>query len=167
MMPIPIRNKFGDVTAWTWVSDEDFAGLVKFRWCSHGKVPAYVIRGAARADGVHQTLYMHREIMRPGGGLVVDHVNGNKLDNRRENLRVCTKSQNQFNRKPQKHPKHGSSRGVSFYKRRGRWVANICFYGKREGLGCYDTEAEAAAAYQKRAKEVHGEFYREDAAHAS
>lgn len=79
---------------------------------------------------------MHRVIMNPDEGLVVDHLNGDRLDNRRSNLRVTTQAENCRNRK--------DTRGVCFDKSRGKWMTSYRgkFYGR------YDTEREALAAYQ-------------------
>lgn len=88
----------------------------------------------------------------------VDHFNSDGLDNRRENIRACTASQNMFNRRKQA----GSSqfKGVSWYKRHGKWVAKLRCHGKDYFLGYFTDEKEAALAYQAAAKELFGEFAR-------
>lgn len=90
--------------------------------------------------------------------LVVDHINHDGLDNRKNNLRSCTPSQNSKNRLPDK---NGKSKylGVAFKKKvTDRWIASIYINGKNKNLGTYDTQEEAAIAYDKMAKIVHGEF---------
>lgn len=89
----------------------------------------------------------------------IDHVNGNKSDNRIENLRVATNSQNKMN---MPHPRNNTSgfKGVSFYKRNGRWRAGIGANGKQKTIGYFDSPEEAYAAYCNAAKELHGEFAR-------
>jgi hypothetical protein len=72
-------------------------------------------------------------------GLQIDHINGNKLDNRIENLRMVSHSENQWNTK--------SARGTSYHKRTNTWNAKIQKYGKRQSLGYYETEHEAHEAY--------------------
>ena len=89
----------------------------------------------------------------------IDHINGNGLDNRRENLRVCSRSQNMGNCK--KHA-DGSSRfkGVCWNKNRNKWYARICLNYKPYPLGSYLNEEDAARAYNKAAIEKFGEFAR-------
>lgn len=92
------------------------------------------------------------------GGLYIDHRNGNGLDNRRDNLRRATMSQNIANQ----FPRGGSSKykGVCRSKRSGGWLAQICVNRKSIYLGRFGTEEEAARAYDVKAKEVWGEFAR-------
>jgi hypothetical protein len=86
----------------------------------------------------------------------VDHINGNGLDNRRENLRVGTRAQNLANTGS----RVGTSRfkGVSFCRRTGRWKAQITVDGRNQNLGRYDTQEEAALVYNVAAKQTWGEF---------
>ncbi len=105
----------------------------------------------------YTTLYLHREIMKPKNGFVVDHKDGNKLNYRRENLRVCSYSQNNIN-KPKKSNCSSIYRGVSFNKRQNDWEAYINLHGKRKNLGRFKNEKAAAYAYDEAAKEIHGEF---------
>lgn len=99
---------------------------------------------------------MHRVIMGEPRGLVVDHIDGNSLNNRRSNLRVCTVSQNHQNQRF----RGGLSRykGVCFLKKINKWRANIGFDGRRMHIGCFDNEVDAAKAYDRKAGELFGEF---------
>ena len=89
----------------------------------------------------------------------LDHINGIRDDNRIENLRECNNSENQCNRKS---ARDSSSRykGVSWYPNYGKWLANFAVGGKKKFIGYYDCEIEAAKAYDKKVKELHGEYGR-------
>jgi hypothetical protein len=128
------------------VSDEDYSKISKRRWQYHSK--GYAISGGD---------LMHRVIMEVKKGQYVDHVNGNKLDNRRENLRVCTLSQNNMNRKGY-NGKTSKYKGVSRHKQTGKWIACITVKKKQTYIGLFVTQEDAALAYNKKAKSLHGEY---------
>lgn len=100
---------------------------------------------------------MHRLIMEAKQQQKVDHINGDGLDNRKENLRFATTSENAMNKCSTKN-KSSSYKGVSWYKRYKKWQAQIKFKGKSIYIGIFDTEIEAAKAYDNKAKELFGEF---------
>jgi hypothetical protein len=89
----------------------------------------------------------------------VDHINTNKLDNRRENLRVCTRQQNNCNTNKRSDNKSGF-KGVCFEKRRQKFVARIRIDGKLKHLGYFATAAAAHEEYKIAAVKYHGEFAR-------
>jgi hypothetical protein len=92
--------------------------------------------------------------MQPPPGALVDHVNGDTLDNRRENLRVATHAENSQN-------KRKISKGFKgVYERRGHWIASIAACGTRVRLGSFATPEEAAMAYDDGARKWHGPFAR-------
>ena len=99
---------------------------------------------------------MHNVIMKPSEGFIVDHINGNGLDNRRSNLRIVTRQQNTFNSVH----KGGTSKykGVALDKESGLWRAYIAKDGKRTWLGRFPDELSAAIAYDKAAKDMFGEY---------
>lgn len=109
---------------------------------------------------------MHRFILDPPNGQQVDHVNGNRLDNRRENIRLCSHSQNMANSKKRTWTKQSIFKGVSYelFKKRGKghgmkrnakpWRVMIIVHGKRHRLGRFKTELEAALAYDIAARNI-------------
>lgn len=153
MKRIPLYNGKG----FTEVDKEDFDHLNQFTWSL--ATVGYAVR---HDDG--NTVYMHREIMELGFGdkRLVDHRNGDPLDNKRSNLRVCSKSQNQANQRAKK-KLDGSSqsryKGVSrrYSKSSKPWRCRIAFNGKST-TRYFATEIEAAKEYNKLAIEVHGEY---------
>lgn len=100
---------------------------------------------------------MHGILVKPPEGMTIDHINGNGLDNRRQNLRLVTPQQNTWNRRPWA---RGTSKfkGVSWDKETKHWRADIKAGGKNKYLGRFSSEEEAAHAYKKAAELVYGEF---------
>lgn len=137
------------------VDDADYAELSAWSWCLTNGYPS---RRKTFAKREAKIAYLHRELMNPGDGLVVDHINGDKLDNRRENLRICTQAENMLN---WDNNRGGSRfRGVSWDKTRNKWKAQIQHKGRNWFIGRYKTEEEAARAYNAEAAKVFGEFVR-------
>jgi hypothetical protein len=112
-------------------------------------------------DGKRRDVKLHRFIREAPPGLLVDHRNGDHLDCQLENLRVCTTAQNTRNEPLLKTNKTGY-RGVSFHSGKGKYRAAITFNGKYKHLGYFDTPEEAGAMYEKTARELFGEFFREE-----
>ena len=137
------------------VDASDYEHLGKFNWYLD---KAGSKEYAARA-GAGRPVRMHRQIASPGPGLEVDHKNGDTLDNRRCNLRVCTRTQNNGNRKKSK---RGSSRykGVWWECGNQRWCAALGIRQQRIWCGRHKDEKDAAIAYDRAAKEYFGEFAR-------
>lgn len=102
---------------------------------------------------------MHRLIINAPDGLEVDHRNGNTLDNRLENLRLCAHEENMRNRRRRRDNACGL-KGATFVRRTGRWRAQIGINGKNRFLGDFATPEEAHAAYGRAAVALHGEFAR-------
>lgn len=113
--------------------------------------------GYARSgSGSQRTLVaMHRVIMGAPAGAVVDHINGDTTDNRRQNLRICSQKENARNRKA-----HGGRPFKGVYGRGERFRACIMIDGRQAALGCYPTAIEAALAYDNAARKHHGAFAR-------
>ncbi len=142
------------------VDDEDYEWLSQWKWYAVKKRNSFYVERRSPTDPcTHKSskVSMHRVIMDAIKGKEVDHINHDTLDNRRSNLRLCTASENQQNRRPQS---NCSSRfkGVCRDRRRRKWGACIYINGKRIGLGSFDSETDAAEAYDKKAQELFGEF---------
>lgn len=130
----------------------DYEEISKHRWYATRR--GRQVYAMCRKDG--RAIYMHQMVAKPGKGQVVDHKDGNGLNNRRCNLRVCTREQNQANRGPC----GGSSQFVGVYRNGGKWQAEIRCRGEWHYVGRFDDEAEAAKARDRKAWELHGEFAR-------
>jgi hypothetical protein len=132
------------------VDDEDYEYLTQTSWCCLNN--GYAMRGRKDVPEL-----MHRIIMNAKDREYVDHINHNRLDNRKCNLRIATKTQNEANKKLQRNSTSGY-KGVSLEKRTNRWVAYIGSNKNRKYLGLYASKEEAAKAYNKAAIELYGEF---------
>ncbi len=132
----------------TYVDDEDYEMLNQKTWCVND---GYAVN--------RELGRMHRFLLGAPKGVMVDHRNGDKLDNRRENLRLCTNSQNQANRQVFR----GASpfKGVCWQQRpngTGAWKAQLIVESKVVYLGVFKTDLEAASAYNDAALQHFGEF---------
>ena len=144
MKSIPLHNYKGDVVANAIVDDNDFDWLSQFKW--HLSSSGYARDRAG---------YMHRLIMSAPKGMEVDHINHEKLDNQRSNLRVCTDGENSRNQITSS----GKSRYRGVYLHPdGKWCAQIKLNHKRLHIGLFHTEIEAARARDLKALELHGSF---------
>lgn len=145
----------------TLVDESDYDQLIKRKWYASesgsSEKNVYAVSNGVRADGSTFNLRMHRLLLDPPKGLVVDHINGNTLDNRRANLRICTHRQNLSNTGPRR---RGSSRykGVCWNRSIEKWTASICLHGVNQHLGHFANERDAAMAYNKAAVREHGSF---------
>lgn len=141
--------------------DAEDADLAQFRWhYAKGYARQQRKRGDTRPFRMLQNVILERKLGRPlAPGMLADHANGNPLDNRRENLREATPSQNSANRMSHTTQPHGF-KGIYFRKARGKWIASISVERKYTHLGSYDTPEEAARAYDQAAYSIYGEFAR-------
>lgn len=136
---IPLLSRAGQIRGYALVDPEDLP-LISWRTWRLAAVGYAVVGSAA---GIH--MYMHRELMGldPGDKRQVDHINRNKLDNRRENLRILAIGENSQNLHPR--VKTSRFRGVSWHEHTRKWVA----YGNKKGvkfyLGLHATEEDAYA----------------------
>lgn len=154
MKQILIWAKDGSIRDLVFVDDEDFEYLNQFRW----SLPSGYAGRTITVDGKRSAILMHREIMgcTKGDGQEVDHIDGNRLNNQRSNLRLVTRTQNHGNCR---HRDNCSSKfkGVTLVKRTGKWQAQITCNYKDYYLGSFMTETDAALAYNKKALELFGE----------
>lgn len=138
------------------VDAEDFEFLRQFSWYASWQPDAGTFVARATVNG--KRVLMHRLIMKAPNGKEVDHANHKTLDNRKLNLRLCTRVQNCQNARLRRTRTLGKYKGV--YKQRDReyWRAEITVCKKTIALGSFATERQGAAAYNKAAKKYHGEF---------
>ncbi len=141
----------------TLVDDADFDFLNSWKWRYSTK--GYAVRTSAMIGGIRgRNIWMHRLILGTSKGMQTDHKNTNKLDNRKENLRACTQSQNGMNQRKTR----GSSRfkGVSWSEERKKWEVKLQKNKKNIYLGRFVDEEDAGRSYNAGALKHFGEFAR-------
>ena len=126
-----------------------------------GGIRVHTVKGRTYHSTKQTSIGLHQMIMQTPKGMYTDHIDGNPLNNKRSNLRVCSNADNCRNRGINKNNTHGY-KGVSYDGRRPHapWSARVGFNYKRVYVGNYATKEEAARAYDKKALELHGEFAR-------
>lgn len=143
------------------VDDENFDSLIKYSWRLH-ESGTYAIRNSID-NGRQKKIYMHRDIMGISfdSDKYIDHIDGNKLNNQKSNLRFCTRSQNNKNIKIDTNRTRNSAskyKGVSWYKKYQKWNAKIRSNNIWYNLGYFSDEVDAAKMYDKAALLLHKEF---------
>lgn len=141
------------------VDDGDYDWLNQWKWYARkcGKEKWYAVRKQT-INGKEYTIYLHRFIMNVPPGLEVDHINGNSLDDRHNNLRICRGQANKWNTQKQKRDKSSKYKGVCWHKTNKKWWAYIHLNGNRKHLGFFDNEDDAGEAYNQGALELFGVF---------
>lgn len=138
------RGKFAIVDA------ADYEWLNRYRWNAFESGGQYYARRSIPGG----TILMHRAIMETPPGMVVDHIDHNGLDNRRDNMRNCTPQQNEYN----KPPRGGRSRFKGVYPHGDKWQAAIKHNGQTHHLGLFKDETQAAKTRDQKAKQLQGPF---------
>lgn len=146
------------------VDAEDFAFINQWKWkYSNGRAMRTQHVGTVGnwRDGKRKdkAVMMHRVIMDAPQGMDVDHINGNPLDNRKSNLRICEHQQNKGNTKKPISNKSGY-KGVSWDKVNKMWLVSTSYFGKSYNFGRFSNLVEAALEYDNVAKQLHGEYAR-------
>ena len=139
---------------------EDLPRLSLIRWFAEKRPATYYACCMQQKDGVRKKVYMHRYIMGElPEGKETDHINGNGLDNRKENLRFCTHRQNLQARRKMRKDASSKYKGVSWHRQNKKWIAGISHSdGIEKHLGCFESELDAAKAYDVAALEMFGKF---------
>lgn len=136
------------------VDPEDYEELAKYKWFAvNNDGRFYAVRSRK-----NRNVKMHRVIIGAREDEIVDHINGNGLDNRNANVRFATSEQNSWNQRKQRSKSSSKYKGVSWEKKRKEWRARITLKGRLIHLGRFETEEGAARAYDAKAKELFGEF---------
>jgi hypothetical protein len=134
------------------IDSVDYKRVKPFRWfvCSGGYIRSTSLN-------CKETIFLHKLIMSFPEGMVVDHINGLKIDNRSTNLRICRQSQNCFNRSKSIN-KSSSHKGVYFHAANKKFMAAIGKGYRKLHIGSFENEIDAAMAYNEKAIELFGEF---------
>jgi hypothetical protein len=137
--------------------DEEYLSILnKFKWrVKKGNSGGFYLKRFTNKG--KRVIFFHRFIMDTPSNMQTDHIDGNTLNNTRSNLRICSISENQWNRTKYKTNKSGY-KGVSYYKPNGMWVSQIQKNKQKYFMGYYKTPELAYEEYKKKAIELHGEF---------
>jgi hypothetical protein len=153
-MEVPVAGGFVAL-----VDEEDYPLVSGRDW--------FVRERAGCRYAVSKGVLMHRLILNAKRGQIVDHASGDGLDNRRENIRICTHAQNMQNRRKSATATVTKYKGVSVLSSRARrarpYQAEIEAFGERVFLGSFLTAEKAAKAYDRAARIFHGKFARTNA----
>lgn len=156
MKKIPLSQGYSAI-----VDKDDYDELSKYKWNArvHRGGLVYAVRTSRRIAGKQYSIAMHRVVLKARAGVIIDHINGNSLDNRKKNLRICSHKENCRNMRARS---SGTSRyrGVSWNSECRKWCAQIVVDGKRLYLGLFEKELAAAKAYDSAAKKHFGAFAR-------
>lgn len=149
---IILYNTIGEDVSRTLIDLEDVEKVRNYKWSMNGK--GYVTSNTPQ-------VILHRLIMDYPEDMMIDHINHNRLDNRKSNLRICTQQQNNMNRTMNSNNTSGIA-GVSWHKGNRKWGAKIQVAGKQIYLGYYQTKEQAVEARRRAELEYFGEYRNQD-----
>lgn len=155
MKTIPLTKGY-----FTKVDNDDYKKFAIIRWqvaFSNDDIKHPRVKRTDYSNGIQKNIYLHREIIGAKEGEYVDHINGDGLDNRKCNLRICTLSQNSQNKNQSLNNTSGY-KGVTWDKNKGKWKSQIAANNKKICIGHFKNKIDAAKAYDEKAKELHGDF---------
>jgi len=166
MKNIYLSGKWGQ-GRFVLVDDEDFKWLSQYKWhyqyyrtINNGDEYGYATRGKYDYEKKkNKMIKMHREILNAPDNFQVDHKNGNPLDNRRVNLRLCHADGNAKNVRIRKDNTSGY-KGVVWHKQHKKWYAQISINGRSRFIGLFRDKLEAVKAYNNKAEQCYGEYAR-------
>lgn len=158
MRTIPLTRGY-----FTTVDDSVYERLAQFKWHARVKYEGRHVSAARWSRG--KLVLMHREVAAAPSGVVVDHIDGDALNNCQANLRICSPSENAMNRRPHKMrsdaaTRHSRFKGVAWDAQRGKWRVRLRVAGRTVYGGRHDSEVAAAEEYNRLARQHHGEFAR-------
>jgi len=141
------------------VDDKDYEELRRYKWHAvwHEQTHSFYARRGVWRIGKATNVYMHRQIMNAQAGQQIDHISHDTLDNRHENLRNCSNSENQQNAR-KGIGKTSIYKGVSWHKNHSKWAVRIKVNGSEYWLGSFADECVAGHAYDLKARALFGEF---------
>jgi hypothetical protein len=138
------------------IDADDFGTVGQFRWWIDSVGYAHTFIRVR--PGERRTVRLHRMIMREPELLQVDHLNTDRLDNRKCNLRLCDRKENSRNRNTNRGSKRSRYKGVTQHQGSPRWIARIRIGVKKLNLGVFDSENDAATAYNMAALHYYREY---------
>ena len=156
---IDIRNIEGEVAAECIVDIDDWDEVKKYKWSLTTKPDPYIFNRQRDRTPLH--IYLHRLVLglSYGDGYIADHINGNTLDNRKENLRIVTSSQNSMNTRISKDNTSGY-KGVSYSKAMNKWTVQIFAKGENTVVGHFDDIDKAVEARKREEIRLFGDYSR-------